>query len=135
MLVEHHSDTPFVSQDLGSGIMLKILRNSKNLGAGKSRIKGIMSASGRFISFLDSDDIWLPDKLSFQINYMLQNTLCLTWSGYIFTNEMLQYKGSYIPNKSSNYLSFITKYFTIGCLTCVYDREYLNDPSNANLSR
>ena len=78
-----------------------------------------MVSSGRFISFLDSDDIWLPDKLSFQINYMLQNTLCLTWSGYIFTNEMLQYKGSYIPNKSSNYFSFITKYFTIGCLTCV----------------
>lgn len=133
VLVDDHSDTPCVSQDLGSGITVKILRNCKNLGAGKSRIKGIISSSGRFISFLDSDDTWMPDKLSFQINYMLENSLCMSWTGYIFANEMLHYKGAYIPNKSSNYFSFITKYFTIGCLTCVYDRKYLNDPSNAYL--
>jgi glycosyltransferase involved in cell wall biosynthesis len=133
ILIDDCSETPFFSQNLDDGISFKILRNDKNLGAGNSRIRGIKGSKGRFISFLDADDIWLPDKLSLQINNMLENSLCLSWTGYIFANKLLQYKGSYIPNKSSNYISFISKYFTIGCLTCVYDRKYLNDPSNAYL--
>lgn len=133
IVIDDCSEVPFRLNEINDEINVKIIRNIKNLGAGNSRISGIRSSKGRFISFLDSDDIWLPDKLSFQINYMLENSLCLSWTGYIFANKVLQYSGSYIPNKSSNYFSFITKYFTIGCLTCVYDRKYLNDPSNAYL--
>ena len=133
IVIDDCSEIPFCFSGLNDDLNVKIIRNLQNLGAGKSRIIGIQNARGRFISFLDCDDIWLPDKLSLQINYMLDNSLSMSWTGYVFADEKLNFKGTYMPNSSSSYFSFITKYFTIGCLTCVYDREYLTDPSNANL--
>ena len=133
IVIDDCSEIPFCLSGLNDELNVKIIRNLQNFGAGKSRIIGIQNARGRFISFLDCDDIWVPDKLSLQIHYMLDNSLSMSWTGYIFADEMLKYKGSYMPNNASSYLSFITKFFTIGCLTCVYDRKYLTDPSNANL--
>ena len=83
------SEVPFRLNEMNNEIDIKIIRNTKNLGTGNSHVRGIRSSKGRFISFLESDDIWLLDKLSFQINYMLENSLCMTWTGYIFANEML----------------------------------------------
>ena len=82
---------------------------------------------------LDSDDIWFSDKVSIQIDFMLKNSWCMCWTGYIYADNNLNYISSYMPNNFSNYFSFITKYFTIGCLTCIYDRKYLSDPKIADL--
>lgn len=54
---------------------IKILVNSKNLGAGKSRNYGIINSTGKYICFLDADDYWKKNKLLFQINFM-ENTNC-----------------------------------------------------------
>jgi glycosyltransferase involved in cell wall biosynthesis len=133
IIIDDCSEEPFEPPDSKSEIKIKIIRNKKNLGAGRSRIKGINVATGRFISFLDSDDIWFSDKVSIQIEFMLKNSRCMCWSGYIYADNDLNYLSSYMPNHFSDYFSFITKFFTIGCLTCIYDRKYLNDPKNANL--
>ena len=50
-----------------------ILYNKSNLGAGYSRNRGIKVAKGKFIAFLDSDDIWKKINYSLQINYMKKN--------------------------------------------------------------
>lgn len=49
-----------------------ILVNEINIGAGASRLKGVMKASGEYIAFIDSDDCWHPSKLEIQINLMLK---------------------------------------------------------------
>ena len=133
IIIDDCSEEPFEPPDSKDEINIKIIRNQKNLGAGESRIKGIKFATGRFISFLDSDDIWFSDKVSIQIDFMLTNSLCMCWTGYIYADNDLNYVSSYMPNNFSNYFSFITKYFTIGCLTCIYDRKYLSDPKIADL--
>ena len=51
---------------------IKIFINKKNLGAGLSRNKGIKLSKGNFIAFLDSDDLWSPNKLKKQIFFMKQ---------------------------------------------------------------
>ena len=49
---------------------IKLINNKRNLGAGKSRNIGIKKAKGRFIAFCDSDDLWVKDKLKYQLKYM-----------------------------------------------------------------
>jgi len=50
-----------------SEIDVRLLRNTANMGANYSRNRGIWEAKGKYIAFLDSDDLWLPTKLSTQI--------------------------------------------------------------------
>ncbi|CNF65082.1 glycosyltransferase family 2 protein [Yersinia intermedia] len=55
------------------GVLL--IESVKNHGPAKSRNIGIDSANGDFIAFLDSDDVWYPNKISIQMEYMIQNDL------------------------------------------------------------
>ena len=49
---------------------IRIIRNNKNSGSGISRNKAIDLADGKYIAFMDSDDLWHPDKLKIQIGLM-----------------------------------------------------------------
>ena len=65
-------------------IKLKLIENKVNRGAGFSRKIGIENANGYFISFLDSDDYWLKDKLVKQINFFESNSdLEFTYTDYL----------------------------------------------------
>lgn len=56
--------------ELQSTVEIKVLYNSKNLGVSACRNRGIEIARGEWIAFLDSDDEWLPQKLSEQIKFL-----------------------------------------------------------------
>lgn len=50
-----------------------VVLNQKNKGVSAARNKGITESSEKYIAFLDSDDLWLPEKLSCQIDFFKQN--------------------------------------------------------------
>lgn len=52
---------------------IKVLRHKVNKGVSAARNTGIQFASGNLIAFLDSDDLWLPGKLSAQVNFFFSN--------------------------------------------------------------
>ena len=64
------------------------LKTSRNTGAPSSpRNIGIKNASGLYIAFVDSDDMWLPDKLQQQIQLIEQNNYDLVYSHYEKVNN------------------------------------------------
>jgi teichuronic acid biosynthesis glycosyltransferase TuaG len=64
-----------------------LIVNKKNYGVGISRNIGINSSKGKYICFLDCDDIWKKNKLKWQINYMKENNLVFTHTAYSIINE------------------------------------------------
>ena len=66
---------------------IKLFINNKNSGAAVSRNLGLLKSSGRFISFIDSDDLWEPLKLEIQINFMLSNNCPISFTNYKLIDE------------------------------------------------
>lgn len=65
-----------------------LIQNKKNSGAAISRNKGINLATGNFIAFLDSDDIWNKDKLLKQINFMKKNKFAFTFTSFSYLKDL-----------------------------------------------
>ena len=54
----------------------------ENSGAAVARTKAMQLAKGNFMAFLDSDDLWMPDKLQRQLDFMQKNSYAFTCTAY-----------------------------------------------------
>ena len=66
---------------------IKIFRNNQNLGAGQSRNNAISLCVGEFIAFCDCDDLWKPQKLEKQIQFMRESNLRFSFTSYEIIND------------------------------------------------
>ena len=66
---------------------IRIFSMKKNGGAALARNKAIEEAKGRWIAFLDSDDLWIPEKLEKQITYMQNNGVSFSYTDYEVIDE------------------------------------------------
>ena len=114
---------------------IKFLKNDINLGAAISRNVGIEAAQGKYIAFLDADDLWKPTKLQVQIEFMQTNNCDVCFSSY----EQIDEVG--IPlNKLTKALPELTyqKYLKsnyIGNLTGIYNAKNLGKITAPNLRK
>lgn len=93
-----------------------VFSNSYGNGAGNARNFGLDRANGKFISFLDSDDIWSENKLEYQLDYMLKNNVDFSFSNYsMFFNDIESSKPLIFPKLVDK--KRILKTCDIGCLT------------------
>ena len=83
----NRSDLLFVKKVLKKIKNKKIIVNKKNLGVGISRNRGINKSKGKFLSFIDADDVWNRNKLKKQIKFMKKNSLDFSYSDYSIINE------------------------------------------------
>ena len=104
---------------------INAIRLKQNSGPAVARNKAIEMAKGRYIAFLDSDDLWKREKLQKQINFMKENDYAFTYSAYelIDENDNLLDK-IFIPPKKISYKDML-KTCSIGCLTAMYDTKQL----------
>ena len=84
---EDQSDLFFVKTLIKNHKRIRLIINKKNIGAGMSRNKAIKLSKGKYIAFLDSDDLWHPDKLKNQLNYMIKNKISISHTSYNIINE------------------------------------------------
>ncbi len=62
-------------------------KNQKNLGCALARNEGIKLSTGKYITFLDDDDIYLPEKVEKQLSYMIRNQLDMSFTALSLYNE------------------------------------------------
>lgn len=104
---------------------IKIFRNKENLGAGQSRNNAINLCKGKYIAFCDCDDLWKPQKLEKQINFMEKNKLKFSFTSY----EIINFKNSIIGfRKAEKNLTFkkLRNSCDIGLSTVIVKREVFN---------
>lgn len=75
---------------------IRLLQNKENQGAAFSRNQGLKEAKGRYIAFLDADDIWLPKKLEMQLAFMEEKEAGFVFSAYEFGDENAQGTGKIV---------------------------------------
>ena len=103
---------------------IKIIENSEKMGAGKSRNIGIERSKGKYIAFLDADDIWHLDKLKKQINFMEQYEYFISHTTYSIINENKDILGKRVA-KNFFRLSEILKSCDIGTSTVVLHKNLI----------
>lgn len=113
---------------------IRYLKNEVNSGAALSRNYALREAKGKWIAFLDSDDLWEPEKLEKQLAFMKEN-------GYAFsyTDYMIQLNGEWLPyvytgprvvNRKKMY-----DYCYFSTITVMYDRDVIGLVQIENLRK
>jgi teichuronic acid biosynthesis glycosyltransferase TuaG len=102
---------------------IRLIKLVVNSGASIARNSALEAAKGRYIAFLDSDDIWLPGKLQRQLRFMIANDCVFLYSAYERIDEKGRAIGRVGVPEMVSY-SDLLKTCSIGCLTAIYDTQY-----------
>lgn len=102
---------------------IRYIKNDTNSGAAVSRNRALREAKGKWIAFLDSDDLWEPDKLQKQISFMRDNGYHFSYTNYIEIDEESKANGKSVtgPKRISKHGMY--NYCWMGCLTVMYDAD------------
>lgn len=106
---------------------IKVYKNSENKGAATSRNIALEQACGRFIAFLDADDMWYSDKLNQQLAFMSQNDVAFCCTAYEVIDAEGNKTSEYYPKKEIFGYKDILKHNSIGCLTVIFDLNKISD--------
>ena len=124
------SETVEVFRNRYPKIKLECIVNNSNQGSSKTRNIGIHSAHGDYITFLDDDDIYLPDKIRKQVEFMETNQCDYSITDLILYNEddkkINRRIRSYIKETTVESLRlYHLKYHMTGTDTIMFKKEYL----------
>ena len=100
---------------------IQLFQNSSNSGAAVTRNTALRNAKGRWIAFLDSDDLWEPTKLEKQIKFMEENGYAFSYHEYIEIDEQDKELGVHVSGKPHvNWFDMFSCCWP-GCLSVMYD--------------
>jgi teichuronic acid biosynthesis glycosyltransferase TuaG len=102
---------------------IRLIRQRRNGGPALARQAAIEQAGGRFIAFLDSDDLWLPSKLERQIAFARERRAALSFTAFRRINENGSMTGRLIPVPNSLTYEQLLKNTSIATLTALVDRD------------
>ncbi|PHI34875.1 glycosyl transferase family 2 [Pseudoalteromonas sp. GCY] len=117
-------------------IRVKLFVNKVNSGAAIARNNSLDFASGEFVAFIDSDDLWEPEKLSMQLEFMQESNSDFSFTAYQLISNDGALLGKTIDSSNSgsfNYFDMLKKRATLGCSTVIISKTLLNERRMPNI--
>lgn len=105
---------------------IRLIRQPSNLGAARARNRGVAQARGRYIAYLDADDLWHPEKLKRELAFLKAKNAAFVFTGYEFADEQGRGTGKIVRvPETLNYRQAL-KNTTIFTTTVMFDMEKIS---------
>ncbi len=108
-------------------VRVRLLCQETNQGAARARNRGVQEAKGRYLCFLDADDIWETDKLQEELAFMQEKQAGFVFTGYEFADETGQGLGKVVKVPKEITYREALKNTTIFTSTVMFDRKLIAD--------
>lgn len=105
---------------------IRLLRQPSNMGAAKARNRGLQEAKGRYIAYLDADDLWVPQKLERELAFMKEKQAAFAFTGYEFADEQGRGLGKIVHVPATITYKEALKNTTIFTTTVMFDTAKLD---------
>lgn len=104
---------------------IRYFHNEKNSGAALTRNRALREARGEWIAFLDSDDLWMPEKLEKQLAFMTKNGYVFSYHEYIKIDEQSRPLNVYVTGPDIVTKHKMYNYGYPGCLAFMYSAKVM----------
>lgn len=121
------SSCELIQLEINKDNRIKLIHQEANQGAANARNRGVLEAQGRYVCFLDADDIWNADKLEKQLKYMNEKSAGFCFSGYEFADEFGNGLGKIVQVPEKITYEQALKNTTIFTSTVMIDRNIVAD--------
>lgn len=105
---------------------IRLLIQDKNQGAALARNRGVQEARGRYIAYLDADDLWVPQKLEKELAFLRQRDAAFAFTGYEFADENAKGTGKVVSVPEELTYKEALKNTTIFTTTVMFDTEKID---------
>ncbi len=114
---------------------IRYIKNEHNMGAALTRNRALREARGRWIAFLDSDDLWAPTKLQEQTTFMIEHGYAFTYHRYTEIDDQSQPLGVMVNGigRVKHWDMMLCNW--LGCLTVMYDAQKVGLMQVANIRK
>lgn len=108
-----------------SGHRIEVLSIAENKGPAVARNTGVQAARGKYLAFLDADDIWDKDKLKKQLLFLKEKECAFGFTGYEFADQTAKRNGKIVSVPEKISYEEALKNTTISTITVMFDRSKL----------
>lgn len=105
---------------------IRLLIQDKNQGAALARNRGVQESHGRYIAYLDADDLWVPQKLEKELEFLRKKDAAFAFTGYEFADENAKGTGKVVSVPEKLTYKEALKNTTIFTTTVMFDTEKID---------
>lgn len=136
IIVDDHSEdktVDYIKKYMQQDPRIKLIELEVNSGSAVARNIAMEHARGRYLAFLDSDDLWMEDKLAEQLKFMQEKDIAFSFTKYVRMQEDGTITNAIVDAPEYVVYDDLMKHCMIGCLTVMLDRDKIGHLKMPNI--